>query len=113
MINGVLKHVSHDHDIGLVKVTESFVFNDFVRPICLPTEPEFEMDRGNGIITGFGTMENGCFIFSKSFLAIKTLGLNSYDLRWANVGILSRRKCETNWSISEKFTGLFQNGALL
>jgi len=31
-------------------------------------------------------------------------GLNSYDLRWANVGILNRKTCETNWSIREKFT---------
>ena len=35
----------------------------------------------------------------------KVSGLNSYDLRWANVGMLSRQKCETNWSIREKFTG--------
>ena len=62
MINGVLKHQSHDHDIGLVKVTDSFEFNDFVRPICLPIKSEFEMNEGNGIITGFGTMENGCFL---------------------------------------------------
>ena len=59
MVNGILKHLSHDHDIGLVKVKVPFIFDDFVKPICLPTEPEFEMSDGNGIITGFGTMEDG------------------------------------------------------
>ena len=54
-----MKHLSHDHDIGLVKVKDPFKFDDFVKPICLPTEPEFEMSEGNGIITGFGTMEDG------------------------------------------------------
>ena len=59
LVNGIMKHLSHDHDIGLVKVKNPFIFDDFVKPICLPTDPEFEMSEGNGIITGFGTMEDG------------------------------------------------------
>ena len=105
MINGILKHLSHDHDIGLVKVKDPFIFDDFVKPICLPMEPEFEMSEGNGIITGFGTMEDGLSYRVEVFRFKKYSGLNSYDLRWANVGILSRKKCEINWSIREKFTG--------
>ena len=70
-VNGIITHLSHDHDIGLVKVKDPFVFNEFVKPICIPTEPEFEMSEGNGIITGFGTMENGWSLVRLKLLSNK------------------------------------------
>ena len=46
-------------------------------PVCLP-DKKLDIRGGFGIISGFGEMETG---------------LNSYELLWARVEMLSRTKC--------------------
>ena len=47
-------------------------------PVCLP-DKKLDIRRGFGVISGFGEMENG---------------LNSYELLWARIEMMSRSECK-------------------
>ncbi|XP_064639481.1 uncharacterized protein LOC135495006 isoform X3 [Lineus longissimus] len=42
------------YDVGLIKVNESVVFNDYVRPICLPPHGKDMKPGMSGYVTGWG-----------------------------------------------------------
>lgn len=79
----------HDNDIALIKTDRQFVWDEYVSPVCLPTKKlihkegkliykELDIRKGFGIIAGFGEMETG---------------LNSYELLWARIEMLSKTEC--------------------
>ena len=67
----------HDNDIALIKTDRPFLWDEYVSPVCLP-DKKLDIRGGFGIISGFGEMETG---------------LNSYELLWARIEILSKTKC--------------------
>ena len=67
----------HDNDIALIKTDRPFEWNRYVSPVCLPSK-ELDIRKGFGVISGFGEMETG---------------LNSYELLWARIEMLSKKRC--------------------
>ena len=67
----------HDNDIALIKTDRPFEWDEYVSPVCLPIK-KLDIWKGFGIISGFGEMENG---------------LNSYELLWARIEMLSEKEC--------------------
>ena len=52
----------YDNDIALMKLTEPVEINEYVTPICMPTDPHFEYYDKECIATGWGKVD-----FSKYF----------------------------------------------
>ena len=61
----------------MIKTDKPFEWDEYVSPVCLPTK-DLRIEKGFGIISGFGEMENG---------------MNSYELLWARIKMLSRSDC--------------------
>ena len=68
----------HNNDIALIKTDKPFEWDEYVSPVCLPIK-KLDIRKGFGIISGFGQMENG---------------LNSYELLWARIEMLSHSECK-------------------
>ncbi|KAL0985332.1 hypothetical protein UPYG_G00155600 [Umbra pygmaea] len=49
---------NYDHDIGLIHLKHSVTYNTNVMPLCLPTKDSKYPTGQNGLVSGFGTMEN-------------------------------------------------------
>ena len=67
----------HDNDIALIKTDQPFEWDEYVSPVCLPVS-QLKIKKGFGFISGFGEMENG---------------LNSYELLYARIEMLSKADC--------------------
>jgi len=42
-----------------VMITDSFQFDQFVQPACLPPSIEFDIIKGFGLISGYGVTDRG------------------------------------------------------
>ena len=62
----------------MIKTDQPFEWDEYVSPVCLPNQ-KLKIWKGFGIISGFGEMENG---------------LNSYELLWARIEMMSRSECK-------------------
>ena len=71
------RYKKHDNDIALIKTDQPFDWDEYVSPVCLPNK-KLDIRKGFGVISGFGEMENG---------------LNSYELLWARIEMLSKSEC--------------------
>ncbi|XP_077325129.1 ovochymase-1 isoform X1 [Lithobates pipiens] len=49
--------ITFDYDVGLLQVEKPFVFNDFVRPVCLPRMDEPLEPSSLCVVTGWGNMK--------------------------------------------------------
>lgn len=58
-INEMFNHFTYDYDVGLLRVEEPFVFNDFVRPVCLPKVDEPIEPSSLCVVTGWGNTGEG------------------------------------------------------
>ena len=71
------RYKKRDNDIALIKTDRPFDWDEYVSPVCLPNK-KLDIRKGFGVISGFGEMENG---------------LNSYELLWARIEMLSKTEC--------------------
>ena len=62
----------------MIKTDQPFQWDEYVSPVCLPNK-QLNIREGFGVISGFGEMETG---------------LNSYDLLWARIEMLSKSECK-------------------
>ncbi|XP_035230598.1 serine protease 46-like, partial [Stegodyphus dumicola] len=82
---------NYDYDIALLKLGRSIVYNDFVRPICLPPtnlSPETTLYKPNetAIVTGWGTdvrEDEGIYV---------ALGMRRY-VKEVNLNLQSKENC--------------------
>ena len=54
------------YDVAVVKIYQHFEFNEYVRPICLPSEPSFNVDKYEGkqvTLTGWGKLRKNSYEF--------------------------------------------------
>ncbi|XP_069484631.1 ovochymase-1 [Ambystoma mexicanum] len=51
--------ITFDYDIALIQLNESLVFNDYVRPVCLPISNKVVVPSTVCIVTGWGSTEEG------------------------------------------------------
>ena len=47
----------YDNDIALMKLTEEVELNEYVAPICMPTDPYFEFFENECVTTGWGKVD--------------------------------------------------------
>jgi Trypsin len=92
---GILKiyaHESYDHtsankfnDIAVIELEFPVKFNEFIRPICLPTNDTVEyFDYGSATVTGFGKTESG---------------KNSQRLLKAEIDVVDRESCKRKYRV--------------
>ncbi|XP_055525812.1 trypsin-7-like [Wyeomyia smithii] len=80
--------LNFDNDIALLRLNDRVPITDFIRPICLPTDPEQTYVGRNATITGWGTLKED--------------GKPSCILQEADVPVISNDVCssETNYTSS-------------
>ena len=72
-----------EYDIAMVELESEVEFNDYMKPVCLPTSSSNFRDGTMCTVTGFGTIREG--------------GPQATTLMKANVPIVSRQKCSQNY----------------
>lgn len=66
MVRAIAAHkmfhtITYDYDIALIRLAEELTFNDFVRPVCLPSMEEPLEQTSLCVVTGWGSLtEGGC-----------------------------------------------------
>ncbi|XP_062538139.1 uncharacterized protein LOC134206439 [Armigeres subalbatus] len=80
--------LNFDNDIALLRLNDRVPITDFIRPICLPTDPVKTYVGMNGLVTGWGTLKED--------------GKPSCILQEVEVPVLSNDVCssETNYTAS-------------
>lgn len=84
MINhGSYNKETFDNDIALVHLKNEVLFNDFMKPACLPTKSSSFPPQKMCTVTGFGTLREG--------------GPQTTVLMKADVPIVANDKCSNNY----------------
>ncbi|XP_021712555.1 venom protease [Aedes aegypti] len=80
--------LNFDNDIALLRLNDRVPITDFIRPICLPTDPAKTYVGTNGLVTGWGTLKED--------------GKPSCILQEVEVPVISNDVCssETNYTSS-------------
>lgn len=78
------------HDIALIRLKESVVFTEFIKPICLPTAPHLKDKIFDGLLltlAGFGRTENGTSSDFKLKLDVPAVNWNRCHMKYEALSI--------------------------
>ncbi|KAL0985105.1 hypothetical protein UPYG_G00152960 [Umbra pygmaea] len=77
---------NYDHDIGLIHLKHLVTYNTNVMPLCLPTKDSKYTTGQNGLVSGFGTMEND---------------MNTDALRYVPVPVVDQERCRRSFDMAK------------
>ncbi|KAM4038283.1 ovochymase-1 [Anomaloglossus baeobatrachus] len=86
--------ITRDYDLALIRLAEALIFNDFVRPVCLPSMEEPLEPSSLCVVTGWGsTREDGQYANRLQQLPVPILNNNICNTNYYPGAISERMFC--------------------